>query len=70
MPTSPVPPQQGSAKQQEPSSQSQPDKQQATSQKPANKQLAATGAGVLGILAMAIACITAGVFLVRSRKNS
>lgn len=70
VPTSPVPPQQGSTKQQGPSSQSQPDKQQATSQKPANKQLAATGAGVLGILAMAIACITAGVFLVRSRKNS
>ncbi|MGQ7161613.1 LPXTG cell wall anchor domain-containing protein, partial [Corynebacterium diphtheriae] len=39
-------------------------------QKPQNKQLAATGASVLGLLAMALALIAGGVLLLRSRKES
>ncbi|CAB0709275.1 collagen-binding protein [Corynebacterium diphtheriae] len=39
-------------------------------QKPKNKQLAATGASVLGVLAAALAMIAGGVLVLRSRKEN
>lgn len=44
--------------------------QQPAAKKPQNKQLATTGASVLGLLAIAVALVAGGALLIRSRKNS